>query len=774
MNIYDAIVKDYPQKFFLFTSSATTQPDSMGGSSAASSRARTNYALNPSAEAGTGFTSNNTGSWTASFDTATKRSRTRSAKSVPVTAGISTTILSMYNVGGVNIPAAPGDIFVASFYTAQNTAVSCNSTIQWQFLASDGSTVLATATSSSFVVSTGSAFTGRPWIVTTAAPAGTTYIRILATVSRSSGNSVAGDAAWIDDVLIEKATYLDSYFDGSSSGAAWSGTADASSSTWTMPTPVYGGSIVSGPSQSILTGLGQAFSFTFNNRFNKAYDELPFSLECWSKFITNSTIGSLVMSHASSVDGLYFDGDNIRFRVDLDDGSNVAVNWATPDFTKAYHIVGTYSGNKISLYVDGDLKGTANLPDGAVLANKASNILYAGFTEPQFLFEAPAVYERELSAAQVAQHYAAGRQNRLAADAAGAFGGRIFRFSDAERDIYVKNDIDFPTEGRADNAIAGTYLQPVYGSDDLSQAGTYTISVPVADLLGGSPPNVQGMKLEWTGDGNFVVEYSLNNGSSWSTAVNGAVQASTLNMAPTVTPIIRITFAAGRAKGLDVVRSFEITTYKNLTVRATNDVERTMLFNSTTTSSSSWSEPIEMDDASGTSFTASNYAILQESVDTDKTNVGSIEFWIKLSAVGGGYILDSRGVTPSDTSYIWTGATGLLAWPAQFSAVYVNGSAVSNGVFAPSPNRWYHIVGVYATPHNAKISFSPAVSGFTNYINLINTYEAQLTATQVAILYNSYNRLPSLAGTDPNTLTVTETAPAAKAYVNDWSIQGAG
>jgi hypothetical protein len=351
----------------------------------------------------------------------------------------------------------------------------------------------------------------------------------------------------------------------------------------------------------------------------------------------------------------------------------------------------------------------------------------------------------------------------------------VYQFADAQRDLIYYEDVDFVNRGLATNVDAGDYLKPVYNTTPVSEAGSLTFSIPLKDDVSASPVTPQGMKLDWNGDGNFTVEYSLNGGTSWTTAVNNAIQASTSGMATTISPLIRVSFPSGRAPGLDVLRQLYVTIYATANVRAVNSVERLAVPTGIPTTSREWREPIEQDTASGGIITNGNTWTLNQSTDTDPTQVGSIEFIVEWSGTGltSIYVFDSRSVTPSNASFLWLNASGQVAFSG-LSALYINGVATTSGTFVPVAGRQYHIVVVYTATHNAKIALGPVNATSKLNIGLMTIYEAQLTASQAATLASLYWNRPVLAIDDTQAITVAETAPAAKVYTKDWAITGAG
>lgn len=201
---------------------------------------RTNLATNPSAESATlNWPSNNGAVWTHTLDTTVKRSGAQSVKSVPVTPGSSTTILSMYNVGGGVFPVTAGEYITASVYVAALAGVAATAQLSISWLDASLAVVGTTLGTTITGVVADQTFVARPF-ASGQAPAGATQFRLGLTINRSSGNTVAGDAAWADDCLIEKTQAVMSapagFFSGASAAAngqtfAWTSTANASTST---------------------------------------------------------------------------------------------------------------------------------------------------------------------------------------------------------------------------------------------------------------------------------------------------------------------------------------------------------------------------------------------------------------------------------------------------------------------------------------------------------------------------------------------------------------
>ncbi len=143
----------------------------------------------------------------------------------------------------------------------------------------------------------------------------------------------------------------------------------------------------------------------------------PFSLEAWIKPSKLPTAGSFssVLTKAESY-SLQFNGPNLEFtviqsgtrhRLQAPSGTIVAGN--------VYHVVGTYDGTTQRLYVNGAQVASAALSGPAsVTANSLYLGSWAGGEE--FLtgvIDEAAVYNKALSAARIAEHYAAATKASL-------------------------------------------------------------------------------------------------------------------------------------------------------------------------------------------------------------------------------------------------------------------------------------------------------------------------------------------------------------------------
>lgn len=135
------------------------------------------------------------------------------------------------NTTGSMPAASPGDVWSVSAYVYKPTGNTGDGPgdiiVQW--VASDGTTILRTDTLTGVTYSKGA--WQRIGYTPPAAPASTAYVRPL--LLPINGGAANGDIGYIDGLLFEKTSSVNPYFDGSVTNGAWSGTAFASTSTYT-------------------------------------------------------------------------------------------------------------------------------------------------------------------------------------------------------------------------------------------------------------------------------------------------------------------------------------------------------------------------------------------------------------------------------------------------------------------------------------------------------------------------------------------------------------
>lgn len=206
--------------------------------------ARRNLLTNPSGEtSAVGWAANTPANHSITEDTTMVHSRGMSRLCTPLAPiiGASTTLLSMFNLGGNPFPVTVGQAYTASVWF-RHTAPAAKVQVGVSFLNAGGGAILTVlgpqvdAAPNTWV---------RAWC-TEVAPALAVNMRVTGNVQRQGGNVAAGERAWVDDAMAEAGSSLAPYFDGATADTpamdySWAGTADASQSIATAITNVSSG-----------------------------------------------------------------------------------------------------------------------------------------------------------------------------------------------------------------------------------------------------------------------------------------------------------------------------------------------------------------------------------------------------------------------------------------------------------------------------------------------------------------------------------------------------
>jgi hypothetical protein len=152
--------------------------------------------------------------------------------------------------------------------------------------------------------------------------------------------------------------------------------------------------------------------------------DAPFTREFWfhlSKpdIVSGGSISFDYGQRAIHNTGFWLTGGLLTFGIGGEDGPygldserlvpGARVFWEVPDWNLAYHIAGVYNGNSISLYVNGEMVASRNVPDFVRDVNNAAVRVQAVTGADSSLYiEHHATYARALSGEEIMAHYKAG------------------------------------------------------------------------------------------------------------------------------------------------------------------------------------------------------------------------------------------------------------------------------------------------------------------------------------------------------------------------------
>ena len=506
----------------------------------------------------------------------------------------------------------------------------------------------------------------------------------------------------------------------------------------------------------ISTTAGMATKYSSDN---------DFTIECWIYPSIVSSSETPIMSDDLNDIGIYWENGDIVFKVSATDLVRYPVTYSK----RAMHIVGVYSVDSISLYVDGRLTANKSLSEGFKFTNTTLSLAIGPTTTAgdSFVIDGPAIYRYSLSNASIQRHYGDGNFSAPAIQVVAPDEGILFSCTDAS--IKAQFQYSYPVNKNWSEFLdANTYYNEsanyisFYKTDSI-QSKTFILQDSF--LIPSQTPFITS-KVEWRNDLGITVQSSLD-GTNWQNCLNGQpLPQYTKDSFSAVGVIhIKITMSTTDAsKYLPRLAYFAVSLYTNKDVYADN-------YGDTISSSTEYY------------LGSLNYPLLSRHHDngirtkagsgfnlTTTGSVKSLEMFLTPSDLTANTLIDTVSTGSYAASrYSWT--SGGAITKTNILKIYVNGvdktsqTNISN-VF--SANQLHHIVLVLTQPASGILKFNYLVSGGPSCLyNNIAIYAKELTAALAATHYDLYVGRPSVLVEDPS---ITMTEKGIESYNNDWIV----
>lgn len=454
--------------------------------------------------------------------------------------------------------------------------------------------------------------------------------------------------------------------------------------------------------------------------FKTGWEKNSFSLEAW---IFNPTANTEILSHTGLADGLSVVNGEVRFTVKLSTGiKSIAYK---PDTIKGMHVVGVYTPQNISLYVNGHLHQKMNLEGaGTFVASTDTGFLYAG-TGGSVAVNALAIYEYPLTSNQVQIHYQTGRATVNPNSVPQMYGGQNIDITDKYANVAL-TEVFGPKMSWTLGAMDTLYIDNT-GSlsqqyvDEVYLAGTWTYAFDASYYEG----EVHSVKLAWEGMEVFSVDTSPD-GVVWSPAANNNLVSITPGELDNL--FIRVTFPENANAHLDLL---EIVSFYSPDLNVPNrEVIATLPCYRDEMS------PIEFRTDQGLKLLAAGGIEIHPSTAGDSTGDKTWEFW---------YYSDTAGIDVEPTTN----------W-------YEDGVAAT----ATAKAGQWHLIHISSSTAIPQIN----IDGNT-IIGRIAVYPTQLTSIQIAEIYKQYTGKVPVPIPSANSITIG--SPEVKIYSSDWTVSGA-
>ena len=505
---------------------------------------------------------------------------------------------------------------------------------------------------------------------------------------------------------------------------------------------------------------------------DKYTSDNDFTLEAWIYPSLPTTSEVTLFGDSTNDIGIFYDNGNIVFRVESEE-----ISWTIPYTKRAMYVVATYTGNDISLYVDGVLKANKIL-SGFKFTNTSFTPSFGPTPNSSnyFLLNAPAVYRYALDVSRIQIHYL-DAQTLPAIQVADPDSGEVFEFYD--NDIsrvyryaypankpwsnFINDDLYYDSQENSISIKKSTGAKTVVLND--------FITIPL-DLI------IDSSKIEWDGDNGISIRTSVD-GTTYTSCINGGPipQYEMGNIDTSGNLYIEITLDSDdSSKYLPKLFGINIKFYNDQVMYSVNggnyfttleNVSGPTVFDVTL---GNQRYPIlSRDYRNGIrAFQDAGFAIEATS------GVGTVQFFYTPDVLTDSGLVSSPSVNGYDASnYSWRNS-GTIS-KSNISAIYVNGinktseTNVSN-VF--EAGQMHHVVIVFSSNISGIIKFNYSQYGAVNalYQN-IALYPSDFTSTKALAQYDLYRYKSIQEVLDSNTWSIQLTENSVTPYNNDWIVQ---
>lgn len=559
--------------------------------------------------------------------------------------------------------------------------------------------------------------------------------------------------------------------------APFPNTAGTSSAASTWGTAVDGThpALVSGNGAALVMGGAGGLKFS-TGLFLTGYEKESFTLEAWFKPIKVTSEVTILGRNQTALDGITFDGNKISFKTVYATTGTCSADYEVGPFLQSYHVVGVHTVSKNVLYVNGVVVASSDITaaqQADIYATAEVGFLYSGKSATatnKYALDAPALYKVPLGPEVVFRHFTLGQGVDTTEAIVSQRGGIVWHFSDTNRSAVWESEWqgqDWANSSTTDIIITNNGIVPNADPTNLSYPGIWLGAI-VSDF--GGSTSLAGARVEWDGDGSFIIESSVDTGTTWQTCTNGNLVPGTVGLNPTGSIEFRITFAGNITNDASIVRSLYVIVYNDFSVAGSRS-DRSAAISGAVYNSTLSAEPIQHDDFGGAVFNGGKFVVSPDQNSVPFTTFG-IEAWVKFNSLSSAAtIFDLRTSTTTSAPFLgWTGSAGA----GQGITLYVNGVATAPASFIPVVGRRYHLFLVLSASSNAAITVGQKYDGtqpLQAMITNVSIFNKTFTAQDVASIYAAYQGVVLTNYIDPSFPQIVEkTGNPYTIYSYDWSI----
>jgi len=490
--------------------------------------------------------------------------------------------------------------------------------------------------------------------------------------------------------------------------------------------------VIGAENSSKLSGAAAITYIDIDGIATKNFSDDQFSIECWVRVNTTSSLEIPIVGDSSNDIGLFYKKGNIVFSIGTE-----SIEYTVPFLKKSLHIVGVYSKNKIILYIDGKIEAEKDLSNFSFL--NESILIKSGPVNNSLdymLLNCVSFYRSSLTKDQILSHYL---ENKSLSPTQIVYPDQGNFFELTDKSISAKYSYSYPANKSwqyfiNDNNLyynsQKEFIGVVKGNGD-SQ------SIVIEDFITiPSGPEMNSSRIEWDGDNGVSVSVSID-GQSYQSCVNGQPipQYSLSSFSQTRNLYIRVYFTTSDdSVYLPSLKFLSISFYNNQKIYSKNSSNYIASQQDIPVSNNKY-EILSTDNRNGISLKNLSSFYINTTTPTK-----SIEFFYTPYSIQNGGLVTSVATSGySASSLTWSSNT---ISKSNISKIYVNGVDKTsqtniNNLFLK--DSLHHVVIVFENSIYGEISInkSSVLGGQSLYQNLA-IYESALSAEKVQDHFNKY------------------------------------
>ena len=333
------------------------------------------------------------------------------------------------------------------------------------------------------------------------------------------------------------------------SGNAYDGYAINASSSELMP-------LIAGGVRGTKVLSDTLVNFNVPGIANSFYADNSFSIEAWVVLPEYSASEVSIVADAANSIGLFYKNGNLIFKVGLNSAEYKVSN------TESIYVVGQFSTNKISLYINGSLVNFTSL-DKYRFENTSVNFR-SGPSSNNFIIDSVAFYKFNLSDAQIIKHYRNGIKEIKYSQIVNNDGGYLFSMNTAMMKPVMS--YSYPKSRSWKNFINENVNMSVdeaylYFDSSLSGTFTFTDSIIIPDTLG-----ITSSQIYWESDTDGISVKASIDGTTWEDCINGSPLPFFNKNDNQIAPVLYIQASmssSDTSKYLPILKSIHVDFFKN-------------------------------------------------------------------------------------------------------------------------------------------------------------------------------------------------------------------